>query len=110
MEPVQVPEALAAGTAQYPEGFRRRGGRIRDSEGALAFYQNHFDFYADSGATMRYQYREIQSYSLKPGFIVRRLTNLKLHRIDGSTVRFRVGSEMAANAGFILAAKGITRA
>lgn len=46
---VELEGALAAGTAQCPQSYLRQGGQVKDSEGILAFYQDRFVFYADSG-------------------------------------------------------------
>lgn len=51
LELVRFPDSLAAGTAQCPDAYLRRGGRVKDSEGVLVFYQDRVTFYADSGQT-----------------------------------------------------------
>lgn len=107
VELVQFPDAIAAGTAQCPEMYtKRRGASVSSSEGPLVFYQNRLVFYADSGETMRCEYTLLQRFSVRRGLILQKLT---LYGSDGSRMRFKIGPEMAANADYILEAKGIAR-
>lgn len=110
-----VPGAIVAGSAQCPEAYLRPGGRFRDSEGVLGFFEDGFLFYADSGRDRRVDYGQIKSYSVKRGGLMtwRRgfgfMQELTLNGVDGTTVRFRIGRDLAANADYILSAKEVHR-
>ena len=67
-------------------------------------------FYGDSGPDDHWPYESIQSYSISGGLvsIVGRRT-LRMDGGDGISLRIRLGKRLAANADYILAAKGIQR-
>jgi hypothetical protein len=64
-EMVNVSDAIAAGTAQWPQAYLQRGGRVEDSEGVLSLWGDAVAFYADSGSMSRWHYHAIKSYSVK---------------------------------------------
>ena len=91
-------DAVTAGTAQYPKGYRQRGGRIADSEGYLVFSEDAVVFYAGSGAALGWYYSQITSHSVKRGWALSKLTI----RSQGFEEVFKVGEQLAANADYIL--------
>lgn len=97
-------DALTAGDAQYREGYLRRGGRVRDSEGYLSITDDAVAFCADSGQVFVWYYPQIRNYSVKRGLVLWKLTL----RFSGSRAHFKIGHELAANADYILAAKGVS--
>jgi len=103
LEQGRVEDALTAGSAQYREGYLRRGGRIADSEGYLSIEDDAVAFCADSGQVSVWYYPQIRSYSVKRGRVLWKLTL----RLLGSRAHFKIGHELAANADYILAAKGV---
>ena len=105
MQMVPVPGALAAGSAQWPYGFTQPGGRLRDSEGVLAFYDDRLIFHADSGADTAVAYKAITEIALKK-VLLRPLVKLQLSVPTQPNVKFKfkLGPELAANAKYILSA------
>jgi len=75
-------------------------------EGVIAFYQDVLGMFFYSGTRRGLPYTEIASFRLKRGLRFRKLT---LHGTDGQTRYFRIGPELAANAKYVLSAKGIAQ-
>ena len=115
--------AISAGTAQFPIMYsHRRRAPVSSSEGPLVFYQDRVVFYADNGDQWACTYDWIDSYTLKRGL---RMCRLTLHRamlrteteigrdeanamwFGGRKVWFRVSRKAAKNAAYVLAAKGL---
>jgi hypothetical protein len=96
-------DAITAGSAQYPKGFKQPGGHIKDSEGVLAFLEDSVTFYADSGVVSAWPYVDMRSYSIKRGMTLWKLTI----RGEGFKEVLRMGHDLAANAQYILGAKGL---
>jgi hypothetical protein len=105
-----VPDAIAAGSAQSPEIYPAKGATVKDAEGVLAFYEDGFMFHSDSGRTRSVKYEGLAGYSIKRRRLMAKmgLRTLTLHGTDGTTLHFRLGAELAANAEYILTTKGVT--
>jgi hypothetical protein len=112
---VEVPDALAAGTAQWRFAYLRKGSQLPDSEGVLAFYQNHLTYFADSGETTTLHYTTITSYLVRRPLLGRRFMKLGFFaklwlRVPGhpdNKFKFGLGPELSANAQYILTAAGV---
>lgn len=101
---IEMVDAITAGSAQqYPKRFKQPGGHIKDSEGVLAFLEDSVTFYADSGMVSAWPYVHMRSYSVKHGMMLWKLTI----RGEGFKEVLRIGHDLAANAQYILGAKGL---
>ncbi len=106
----QEPGAIAMGTAQWLLGFKLFEGDLRDSEGVLVFTEEGITFHADSGLDASMAYTDIRSYSVKGGIAsLMGIRALTLNSKDGPSL-FKLGRIPAANADYILQARGIPRA
>jgi hypothetical protein len=99
MDAVRFPGALAAGSAVVTVP------RKPDVKGAhLAFYQDKIGIFWADGRRGVTAYDFLDWFRVRRGLMVHKLT---LHGTDGVTMHFRIGSEMASNAKYILNAKGV---
>ena len=91
------PEAIDGASAQCLDLT------IRESEGALLFYEDGIAFLADRGGEHVWLYKDIDSYSIRKSMMgLRKLTLVT----NGGRVRFRIGDMLAANADCILTTRG----
>jgi hypothetical protein len=72
--------------------------------GVLAFYQDQLTIFLYDGRQWSVGYETIASFRIKRGLPYRKLT---LHGTDDATRIFRIGPELAANAKYVLSAKGV---
>lgn len=101
-----IRDAITAGTAQYREAYLRRGGRIADSEGVLAFVDDGIGFFADSGADFFWRYEEVAGF--KTGRTWAPLVKkFDVRMRDGSKASFRIGPQLVANASYVLRRRGV---
>lgn len=104
---VPVPDAICTGPVEWPDGYLRKGGGFKDSEGVLAFYQDEVTYYADSGYVKVIGYADLTAFAARPCRFSP--SSLDLRTVD-ETMTFKVGKELIANAEFILEAKGVASA
>ena len=110
LERVQFPGALAAGSAFITSGTDP------PREGVLAIYQDRIAVVFDDGGERFDDYADLESFKLGPmrwppkilqrGMAFKKLT---IEPTYGSKVHCRIGPEMAANAEYVLSAKGVRR-
>jgi hypothetical protein len=75
-------------------------------EGVIAFYQDVLAMFFYSGTRRGVPYTEIVSFWLSAASA---FANSPLHGTDGQTRHLRIGPELAANAKYVLSAKGIAQ-
>jgi len=89
-------EAIDCGSGQC------RDLALREAEGVLCFYRDQVGFHPDRGGYYAWPYEQIESYSIKGGWVsLFGMQNLSL-RTQGRQFRFRIGPMLAANADYIL--------
>ena len=94
------PDSLDSGSAQCLDLS------VRESEGALAFFEDGIAFEADRGGVHEWSYEDVQSFSLRKSMLgLRKLTLMT----GGRRLRFRIGHMLAANAECILTAAGMEK-
>jgi len=99
--------ALAAGAALVTSGTDL------PREGVLAFYQDRIAVFFDDGGERFDDYADLESFKLRPmrwpPFSPGGLKKLTMEPRYGSRVHCGIGPEMAANAEYVLSAKGVKR-
>lgn len=97
------PTAIIAGTTVMTTPWK---GDVRD--GALVLYQGAVAAFLDDGGEWSVTYEGLESFRLRRGHLPAGPTwKLTLRGTDGKKAYFRIGEEMAANARYVLAAKGV---